>query len=65
MAWFAQLCRNAGLMIHHVIKPVETPGRTRREIRRSVEEERISPTTTLRRTVIEEVEVRGEPSQPD
>lgn len=55
MDWFGRLCRNTGLMIHQVIKPVGSP---KREVSRDVQEKKMSETTTLRRTVIEEIEVK-------
>lgn len=67
MAWFPRLCRSTGLMIHAIIKP--PPGRSasgsgasrhRHEVRRDVEQKQISPTVTLRRTTIEEIEVKKE-----
>ena len=62
MSWFTRLCRNTGLMIHHAVKPANESSRT--EVKRTVEEKKISPTTTLRRTTIEEVEIK-QPSQED
>lgn len=62
MAWFAKLCRQTGLMIHHLIKPDVQ----RREIKRDVEEKKAGPTVTLRRTTIEEIEVEGaDPTSDD
>ncbi len=55
MGWFEKLCRNAGLMIHHTIHPAKT---NRKEVKRTVEEKRVGPTTILRRTTIEEIEIR-------
>lgn len=61
MPWFQRLCRQAGLMVHHIVTPVKGPDKAeKREVSRTVEEERVSPTTTLRRTTIEEIEIRGE-----
>ncbi len=64
MSWFERLCRQSGLMIHHMIRPVD-----KRQVSRRVEEKRLNDRVTLRRTTIEEVEVqRGErerPSGPD
>jgi hypothetical protein len=55
MGWFQRLCRDAGLMVHHIVKPEKSE---RREVKRTVEEKRVSSTTTLRRTTIEEIEIR-------
>ena len=57
MTWFTRLCRNAGLTIHHIVKPVQADTQ-KRELSRKVEQKQISPTVTLRRTTIEEVEFR-------
>lgn len=58
MNWFEQLCRNTGLMVHHAIKPLRKDKRT--VVRKEVEEKKISETVTLRRTTIEEIEVKGQ-----
>ncbi len=60
MSLFRQLCRNTGLMIHGIMQPIrEEKAKSRKqELKRTVEEEKVSPTTTLRRTTIEEIEVR-------
>lgn len=63
MGLFSQLCRNTGLMIHGIMQPIreerEKTQQQTREVSRKVEEEQVSPTVTLRRTTIEEVEIRG------
>ena len=56
MNWFESLCRNTGLMIHHAIKPLRKGNK--QVVKKTVEEEQIDETTILRRTTIEEVEVR-------
>ncbi len=56
MSWFERLCRNTGLMIHHTINPPKK--NERKEVKRTVEEKQVSPTTILRRTTIEEIEIR-------
>lgn len=50
-------------MVHHIIKPVRpAPGESsrteKREVKRTVEEEQVSPSVTLRRTTIEEIEIK-------
>lgn len=57
MGLFTQLCRNTGLMIHHIIKP-NVDSAQKREVSRTVQEKQVSATTTLRRTTIEEIEVK-------
>jgi len=56
MSWFARLCRNTGLMIHHAIKPMKKS--EKHVLSKKVEEKSIDKTTTLRRTTIEEIEVK-------
>ncbi len=56
MNWFQKLCRNTGLMIHNAIQPLRKPKKT--VTRKTVEEERVNETTILRRTTIEEIEVK-------
>ncbi|GAB4108023.1 MAG: hypothetical protein Kow00105_13510 [Phycisphaeraceae bacterium] len=55
MSWFARLCRNTGLFIHHVTRPVKGQ---RQVISHRTEEKKLNPTVTLRRTTIEEIEVK-------
>jgi hypothetical protein len=62
MAWFPKLCRQAGLLIHHVVKPVDHTGK-RQEISRTTQEKKVSPTMTLRRTTIDEIELK-KPTPP-
>ena len=57
MGWFTRLCRNTGLMIHHAAKP-DAGNKT--VIRHETQEKKISETTTLRRTTIEEIEVTSD-----
>jgi hypothetical protein len=63
MNWFERMCRNAGLTMHHLRHPQDAAGT--QELRRTIEEQALSPTVTLRRTTIEEVEVKHpEPAAP-
>jgi len=55
MNWFHQLCRNMGLMVHNIKHP---DAGTKRQVSRQVEEKKIDETTTLRRTTIEEIEIK-------
>lgn len=59
--WFEQLCRNTGLMLHNVARPEGSAPPARRVVRQSVEESQVNATTVIRRTVVEEIEVRGTP----
>lgn len=58
MSWFQRLCRNSGLMVHHIGRSVKSkPGNgERHEVRRDVEQTQPEPGVTLRRTTIEEIE---------
>jgi hypothetical protein len=58
MNWFEQMCRNAGLMVHNMRNP-EAPAVQTREVGRTIQEAQVSPTVTLRRTTIDEVEVKS------
>ncbi len=62
MDWFARLCRNAGLMIHHTIEPLRKTKTTR--VSHSTEEHQPDERVTLRRTTIEEIEIHP-PDAPE
>ena len=49
--------RNIGLMVHNTTKPLRKDTKLT-EIRREVEEKQIDERTILRRTTIEEIEIR-------
>ncbi len=59
MNWFERLCRNTGLMVHNIAHPDHPAGvgDRRATVKKVVEEKQVSPTVTLRRTTIEEIEV--------
>ena len=52
--WFTRLCRNVGLMAHNVKHPTKSKTRV---LRKDVKETR-DGNLTLRRTTIDEVEIR-------
>lgn len=61
MDWLAKLSRNLGLMVHNMKHPeanTSSPKISRQEVSKKVEEEQIDAVTTLRRTTIEEIEVK-------
>jgi len=64
MSWFTKLCRNAGLSLHKASQAykqeVGEKGGDKQEVKRTVEEEKINETTILRRTTIEEIEIKRE-----
>ena len=53
MPWFQKLCRHTGLTIHHVIHPTRKV-----QTQRTVQEQQAGDKIVLRRTTIEEVEIR-------
>lgn len=57
MGWLSKLSRNAGLMIHNAVDP-EGQKKNRKVVSKKVEQKRISPSVTLRKTTIEEVEIQ-------
>ena len=58
MSWLQKFCRDAGLMIHHVIQPLKGT----RQIDRKTEQKKLNDNVTLRRTTIDEIEIRQERS---
>lgn len=61
MGWFQKLCRNAGLMVHGIKQPIKDDAKARgttHVTKREVEEKKIDEHITLRRTVIEEIEMK-------
>jgi len=59
MGWFTKFCRNAGLMVHN-LKQSGRDDTQKKEVSRQTEETKLDEKTTLRRTTIDEVEVRRE-----
>ncbi len=62
MPWFQQLCRHTGLTIHHLIHP-SAPRKV--QTKRTVEEEQANNRIVLRRTTIEEVEIRPDTTRKE
>ena len=61
MPWFQDLCRNVGLAVHNVKQPIKEDAakRTSKQIvKQEIEEKQLDATTILRRTVIEEIEMK-------
>ncbi len=46
-------------MVHEIIKPLPRADAEKHQVSRQVEEKKISDSVTLRRTTIEEIEVRS------
>lgn len=61
MGWFEQICRNLGLMVHNIQNP-DGPVE-KKVVNKTVDEKQVDEKTTLRRTVIEEIEVRRESNE--
>lgn len=59
MNWFDKLCRNMGLMVHNIRHPED---RYKQVTHRKVEEEKRGD-VTIRRTTIEEIEVKKDTSK--
>lgn len=57
MNWFTRFCRQSGLMIHQIVQPDRKNERVIAS-RKHVEEKQDSPAVILRRTTIEEIEVK-------
>ncbi len=57
MNWFERLMHNTGLMIHHVVKPIKSDSK-KQVVKKTVEEEKVNDKVILRRTTIEEVEIK-------
>ena len=55
--WFTKACRNAGLMVHNITTPANEKA-NKREVNRTVEEKKVSEKLVLRRTTIDEVEIK-------
>lgn len=55
--WFTRAFRDAGLMVHHIIKPMRSD-KNRKEINRSTDERKLNENVTLRRTTIDEIEIK-------
>lgn len=61
MGWFQNLCRNVGLAVHNVKQPIKEDSAERAKtqvVKKEVEEEQIDENITLRRTTIEEIEMK-------
>lgn len=71
MNWFEELCRNVGLMVHNVKHPDSPTGIAPPEntqpthhteiVSKTVQERKLDENTTLRRTTIDEVEIKRGP----
>lgn len=67
MSWFQKLCRNTGLMIHGVTQPIKDDAKakpTTKVVKHQVEEEERDG-VTLRRTTIEEIEMKPQGSNKE
>ncbi|MBX2851830.1 MAG: hypothetical protein KTR15_08810 [Phycisphaeraceae bacterium] len=61
MPWFQNLCRNLGLTVHNVKQPIKDDAAERGSkqiVKKETREEKIDENITLRRTTIEEIEMK-------
>jgi len=61
MGWFQKICRNAGLMVHGITHPGGNDtlqSGSKQVTKHVVEEKKIDKNITLRRTTIEEIEMK-------
>ncbi|MFN3167358.1 MAG: hypothetical protein ACE37H_09875 [Phycisphaeraceae bacterium] len=61
MGWFQKICRNAGLMVHGIKQPIKDDAKargTKHVTKREVQEKKIDENITLRRTIVEEIEMK-------
>jgi hypothetical protein len=63
MGIFLDLCRNLGLMVHHIAKPEGDGPAVKKVLKKDVQEQR-EGNMILRRTTIEEIEIRPDPPAP-
>jgi hypothetical protein len=63
MRWFKSICRNLGLMVHNIGNP-DDEDKTKRKIIKKEVEETTEGNLTLRRTTIDEVEIRPDTPSP-
>jgi hypothetical protein len=67
MSWFPTLCRNLGRTVHNVMHPdgkEPTDTSTQKQtLDHTVEEKKLDDRVTLRRTTIDEIEIRQTGSQ--
>ncbi|MAX27289.1 MAG: hypothetical protein CMJ19_22560 [Phycisphaeraceae bacterium] len=59
--WFTKLCYSTGKTIHDIVKPVETSGGKKTTVNKKVEEKKVNENVTLRRTTIDEIEIKKTP----
>lgn len=57
MSWFTKICRQSGLAIHNLMNAGDDKTQ-KKEVSRKVEEKQIDSKVTLRRTTIEEIEIK-------
>jgi len=66
MGWFTKFCRNAGLAVHNATSQgKQQPGTKKKEVSRQTKEQKLDEQTTLRRTTIDEVEVKRDSGSND
>ena len=69
MGWFEKICHRSGLMIHHIVTPPGNdpgsdpgsgPGNNPdvQQVHKTTEEKKLNDAVTLRRTTIDEIEIK-------
>ncbi len=60
--WFTKLCYSTGKTLHDIVKPVDGKQTSRKQtVNRKVEEKKVNENVTLRRTTIDEIEIKKTP----
>lgn len=64
MGWFTEFCRDLGLMVHNVMHPDKAIEARKKKILRHDVEEKNQGNLVLRRTTIEEIEIKKNDPEP-
>jgi hypothetical protein len=62
--WFTRLCFNSGKAIHDIVKPASGSSK-KTTVNKTVEEKKVSQNVTLRRTTIDEIEIKQTPDDSE
>ena len=65
MGWFTDFCHNLGLMVHNVRHPHKAIAAKGKKVLRHETEEKTEGNMILRRTTIEEIEIKKTPDPED
>lgn len=57
--WFTRLCYSTGKTLHDIMKPVDGKATSQKTtVNKTVEEKKLNENVTLRRTTIDEIEIK-------